>query len=806
VNNLVFIGENKKSISVFVRNGGKKSFKKFPIKKRKSYTTLETDTPSNLRTFPVKDKSFPLYVTENGGEYGNFKESEKFLLTNKDVWTDTYRIWLLDIETRGSNDPKKVDKEITSITFYDNFLDKYLFFSFRNNIDEPIEFEIEPEKYFDRNVRLFLFQNEEQMLLNFLDFTQKNNPDIISGWFSNSYDIPYILNRMDKLDIPKEYLSLTKSKYDVYCIENKKYKYEYGKQNQSNPFYVGINGINLIDYKDLFLKAADKTNIPNFSLDTFAKFILGEEYGKYGGHFDIEAFDKDFKKHLIYAIMDVHLLRLIEDDRKYFDYFYSMQRFVPLPPKDLFSNAKIILFAIQQYTIDKYRVKAKFKQTSGGEYKGAFVLNPVSGIFNNVVVFDYKSLYPSTMITFNLGVDTLRDSAENLKKYSKCLIEDDVEKKEYIFSNESESEVIKFVRELYEARFKLKKTLKKMDKNHPDYHDLYQQQYALKILMNSIYGVMGFQNFPLFSLEVAESITGMARNVLMWTKEFIENNYGDDVKILYGDTDSLFVHFKNAEEKDKLMVKIRDDINKNVKSFVAKYIVNDDERIENHKFEIEIDKIFDKLILQNQKKRYFGRFDDGEIYISGMEIIKKDTPEYFKKILQDFMEELLDNRFVAIEKLEKWYEEMQTVEIEKIGAPVSFNKDIETGYTKNLPQHVRAARWSNKYLGQNIQSSDKPLLYYVKMSENEYEEPTDVVVIKNFNENTKSINIDWGTTFYKQFLKKIENLGLNETNLIIKEYLEKHPIIVGKKPKKKSSKKQKKTREEQGFDFFNLEI
>ncbi len=306
------------------------------------------------------------------------------------------------------------------------------------------------------------------------------------------------------------------------------------------------------------------------------------------------------------------------------------------------------------------------------KFQGAYVIDPVPGIHYNVVVMDFSSLYPSIIKEFNLSYETVlcphKDDEDNLIKGTPYYI---CSHKMGIFAY-----VVGFFRDTRVKYFKPKSSDKTLTKKQRSYYHTIQQ--ALKVFINASYGVFGSQNFPLFCLPVAESTTGIGQYSI---KQTIMKAEELGVKVLYGDTDSIFLLNPTSSQ----MTEISDWSKKKLD------------------LDLEEEKTYQFLALSQRKKNYVGIYKDTKyVDIKGLVVKKKNTPDFIKKAFSQLIEilkEITNDEEFKLAK--KKIIEIVKSNLNKIGQPDTFSLEdyaINIGlqkklknYTKVIPQHVRAA-------------------------------------------------------------------------------------------------------------------
>jgi len=321
------------------------------------------------------------------------------------------------------------------------------------------------------------------------------------------------------------------------------------------------------------------------------------------------------------------------------------------------------------------------------KFLGAYVIPPVPGIHYDVVVMDFASLYPSIIKEYNLSYETVlcphNDDEDNLIKgtpYHICT------HKMGIFAY-----VVGFFRDIRVKYFKPKSGDKSLTEKQRSYYQTIQQ--ALKVFINGSYGVFGSQNFPLFCLPVAESTTGIGQYSI---KQTIKKAEQLGVKVLYGDTDSVFLLNPSKDQ----MKKITDWSKKELD------------------LDLEEEKTYQFLALSERKKNYIGIYKDTKYTdIKGLVAKKKNTPDFIKKAFNELIEILktiTDNEEFL--KAKDKIIEIVRENIKKIGKPntfsledyainISLQKDLKS-YIKVIPQHVRAALELRDTTGKEFQKGE----------------------------------------------------------------------------------------------------
>lgn len=306
---------------------------------------------------------------------------------------------------------------------------------------------------------------------------------------------------------------------------------------------------------------------------------------------------------------------------------------------------------------------------SGKKYRGAIVLEPKPGVWFNVWVLDFASIYPTIIKVHNISYETVDCNHKD------CMVNRVEETPHWICTKKHglASILVGFIRDIRVKYFK-----KLAKKGAPEKRTFYNVvQGALKVLINASYGVFGAEHFPLYSLSVAETITAIGRQKI---KSVVKKAQEINLDVLYGDTDSIFLH--NPPE----------DLVKSLIEWGEKEL----------KVDLEVDKIYVYLALSARKKNYFGVLSDGSVDIKGLMAKKRNTPEFLKKEFRRALQVL--SRVKTPEELEKAKEEIIEIivdiirklrkgaySLEDLAFKVQLTKPISE-YTKTTPQHVQAAK------------------------------------------------------------------------------------------------------------------
>ena len=621
-------------------------------------------------------------------------------------------------------------------------------------------------------------KTETEMIQLFLRFVVSSNADILSGWYSDGYDMPYILNRCTRLGIDSDILSPIN---DIWFTRKGEFWRHQIKGLDSIDMMAGLQDMGY--------------NLPNWKLDTAAKVILDNPDIEKLTTFTWKDWLDNYEGFIDYGIMDVKILKEINEKIQMFDLFITVQKTANLEGLGMVFYKSMI--------VDNYIIKSNHNEIifpirikrEKRAYMGAVVIDPVEpGRSSDVTVMDYTSLYPTTMMAFNISPETfiaskescekigvdIQDVADQLKADGVGFV-DTGDKPElfggrYLFYSHSEKVGVlpRVLKDLFLRRVEINRKLKAGEFPEDQIAAMEKRQWAFKIILNSAYGAMGFNFFRLYKPECADAITFFARQALKFAAvNFSNKGHG----LLYGDTDSIFVK-SGKHTADEMIQKLVDFNVELDRDFVREYNpgVNDDYQHMDLKFEYDLEHIY----FGESKKRYYGIIrESGKKVIRGLNIIRKDTPNFLKGELNDMAEKAVRGG-LDVDWLVDLRSQLASVEPKELGIAKAFGKPFDK-YIKTMPQHVKAAKWANEKLGTEITSRDNPYLFYIKSKcEDDLKKKDKQRAICLNEEDLKYIGnrddifeIDYDVYFDKQVVQQLEGFALiPEVEAILETYKE----------------------------------
>jgi len=402
-------------------------------------------------------------------------------------------------------------------------------------------------------------------------------PDILSGWNSEFFDIPYIINRVTRV-LSEEHV---KKLSPTGRVHSRSVQALFGREQTK--WY--IDGISCIDYLDIYKKFSIGLR-ESYKLDKIADLELGERKVDFGNTNLSSLADNDWQTFVEYNIQDVNLLVKMDDKLMYLE----LLRMLAYTGLTTFEGAMGTLQVITGAAVIKAREKKKIiptfiRDTSLNQrYEGAYVGEPTKGFQESIISFDANSLYPNTMISLNLSPETKIGKIINTdddeitiqltnetiikvspQKFGEFLTKHKiaVSKAKILFSQEEKGIMPEIVDKIYQDRVLIKKDIQKyrrkihkLAKTDPEYKDLTRlidqldiKQFTLKILINTVYGYFGNKYAPMGDPDIARSITLTGQAVIKQSNkiltEYVKTKCGiDDDKytpIIYNDTDSSYI-------------------------------------------------------------------------------------------------------------------------------------------------------------------------------------------------------------------------------------------------------------------------
>lgn len=634
------------------------------------------------------------------------------------------RVCFLDIECedeRGFPDPQR--DAVICVTCHDSYDDHF------TTLLLQAEGTMAPAAPVDPGQTLICFQTEQALFEGLIAYITEKDPDILSGWNIVDFDIPYLMNRMEHLRINSTRLSRLPG---------------YTERN-------ALRGRVLFDLLAAY-KKMHPSRRESYRLDAVAGSELGETKLRYTGTIS-SLWRTDPATLVAYNLKDVALCTGIDQKDHIISFYREIARYVGCPLDKTVNSSNVIDIYILRKAFGKFILPSKGAVVAE-EFEGATVFDPSRGVRENVVVLDLKSLYPMAMMTINASPET-KDPEGELQAPNGVR-----------FRAAPDGLTRSIISELLIERDD-KKRLRNTFPFGSDEYLLYDlQQNALKVIMNSYYGVSGYIRFRLYDREIGAAVTAVGRAIIEHTRQVIE---GMGYRVLYGDTDSCMIQLPPGDKEATIRTAraIEQQLNESYGPF-SRTVLN----AEKHYFSIKFEKIYQRFFQAGRKKRYAGHLvwkegkDVDEIDIVGFEIKRSDSPQITRIVQQRVMEMILSGEEYPVVKtylgdVIRRYRSGK-YSLEEIGIPGGIGKQLDQYETDDA--QVRGAKYSNRHLGTEFGKGSKPKRIYIKQVKGRFPK-TDVLCFEYADQVPPEFVIDYETmlekTIKQPITRIIEALGWN---------------------------------------------
>jgi DNA polymerase elongation subunit (family B) len=642
-------------------------------------------------------------------------------------------------------------------------------------------------------------KSEKSLIMEFMKFWIKNYPDVITGWNTKFFDIPYLFNRIRNL-VDEKVLK----RFSPWNLVERETIVVRGRPQT----HYNIFGISMLDYLDLYQKFIP-TKQESYKLDYIGKVELGK--GKDEMPYDTfrEWYTKDFQSFIDYNIQDVEIVDGLEDKLKLIELVLTMAYEAKVNYTDVFSQVRMWDMLIYNYLKkDNIMIPPKEDNIKEDKYDGAYVKDPITGMHNWIVSFDINSLYPHLIMQYNISpekiigvkssgvsVDKLLNHATpltHLKTEGACITPNGA-----MFKTDSPGFLPRLMESMYNDRVKFKTLAFQAKKEYQKTKDpaiareisrCHNIQWAKKIALNSAYGAIGNQYFRYYDVRQATAITSSGQFVI----RFIEKNVNEYINkilkthdkvdyIVASDTDSIYITLDKLVEatcKDKSKADTLKFLNKVVNSRIEPFIDKCFAELADYTNAIKQKMVMKREVIADKgiwtaKKRYMLNvldeegitFEEPKLKIMGIEAVKSSTPEVcrgnIKQAIKLIMTKGEDELQAFVANFKKEFYQMSA---EQISFPRSCNnlrkyKDSNSIFIKGTPIHVKGALIYNHQLKQFklhkkyplIQEGDK--IKFLKLKEaNPFKFDVVSYVTKLPSEFKLQEYIDYDTMFQKTFL------------------------------------------------------
>ncbi len=671
--------------------------------------------------------------------------------TESDEPSTNHTTMIFDIEvevTIGFPNVDKAENRITAIGFNDARTDEY--FCYVLDTDNKLNLDGD-RTTIDGNEIVVSFSDEYDLLNAFFKKYMEIKPTILTGWNVEFFDVPYLYNRASNV-VGKNIANLLSPIMKVNWSDfSNRYK---------------IAGVSILDYLALY-KRFTFSEKSSYRLDAIGEYEVGEKKVAYEGTLN-DLYEKDLDKFIQYNLQDVKLVKKLDDKLDFIEIARGLAHLGHCPYEDVFMSSRYLEGAILVYLKKKNIVAPNkpprpSKFNNNNTFVGAYVQDPQRGKHNWVFDLDITSMYPSCIMSLNISPETKIGKLEGwspqefLKKNHKktySVTNDkqvlgrftESELKDYLsdksigvatngvmYRTDKDGLLPALLRKWFDERVEYRKLSKKFfedgDKEKSDYFD--RRQHLQKIVLNSLYGVLGLSTFRFYDLDNAEAVTYTGQSLIKFTKKIANNFYnkelGDDKDhCIYIDTDSVFysatpivqkrfpsVNINDEDKMSKAILKIADEVQlylNNSYDYFGKKFCN----LDKHRFDIK-QEVIAKSGLFVTKKRYGLKIinDNGKkvnkMMVKGLDTVRSSFPTAMRTMLSKLLEDILMD--VPKEQLDKFIinfkNSMKLMDFDKIAIPTGVKNvkkyKVEDGaifksYKLGTPVHVKSSLYYNDML------------------------------------------------------------------------------------------------------------
>ena len=641
--------------------------------------------------------------------------------------------------------------------------------------------------------------NEKSLIMEFMKFWIKNYPDVITGWNTKFFDIPYLFNRIRTL-VDEKVLK----RFSPWNLVERETIIVRGRPQT----HYKIFGISMLDYLDLYQKFIP-TKQESYKLDYIGKVELGLQKDENPYDTFRDWYTKDYQSFIDYNIKDVEIVDGLEDKLKLIELVLTMAYEAKVNYTDVFSQVRMWDMLIYNYLKkDNIMIPPKEDNIKEDKYEGAYVKDPITGMHNWIVSFDINSLYPHLIMQYNISpekiigvkpsgisVDRLLNHATpltHLKTEGACITPNGA-----MFKTDSPGFLPRLMESMYNDRVKFKTLAFQAKKDYQKTKDpatakeisrCHNIQWAKKIALNSAYGAIGNQYFRYYDVRQATAITSSGQFVI----RFIEKNVNEYMNkilkthdkvdyIVASDTDSIYLTLDKLVQatcKDKSKADTLKFLNKVVSSRIEPFIDKCFAELAEYTNAISQKMVMKREVIADKgiwtaKKRYMLNvldeegitFEEPKLKIMGIEAVKSSTPEVCRGKIREAIKLIMNKDEDTLQKyIAEFRNEFNQMTAEQISFPRSCNnlKKYMHGsniFIKGTPIHVKGALIYNHQLKQFklhrkypiIQEGDK--IKFLKLKEaNPFKFDVISYVSKLPSEFKLQEYIDYDIMFQKTFV------------------------------------------------------
>ena len=747
-----------------VKNGVRTNFKvKYeptlfvPVQKETGWKTLDDKNVNPMKFLSIKEaKAFiEQYQSQPHLVYGMNQFPYTYISDRypKQIQFDSkqLKIVTIDIEVECENGFPHADQAIEpmlSITVKDHNAGKFIVWGMR------------PYENSRDDVEYIHCPTERDLLARFLGWWDADHPDIITGWNTEFFDLPYICNRINS-QLGEDAMKRL-SPWGV--VQSRMVNSGFGKKTEM----FEIMGVNNLDYLQLYKKFT-YSNQESYRLDHIAFVELGQHKDENPYDTFSDWYQKDYQSFIDYNIMDVELVDRLDSKMKLIDLILTMTYEAKVNMSDAFTSVKYWDVLIYNHLLKrKVVIPTKTRNESKGEkYIGAYVKDPQVGQHKWVMSFDLNSLYPHLIMQYNISPEMLLPQTmpyndntidEMLSQQIDLSMLPDAKVARTpngaLFRTKKQGFLPEMMQEMYNDRTIYKKKMLTAKQQYEDTKDpkflndvsrFQNIQMARKISLNSAYGAIGNEWFRYYDLKIAEGITTSGQLSIRWIEKALNGYLNNLLKsegvdyVIASDTDSVYIRFDELvskvlskrvdESEDSYRLRVVEFLNtiaqEKIEPFIDKSYQNLAKYVNAYEQKMEMGReaIADKGIW-TAKKRYIlnvwdmegVRYQEPQLKIMGIEAVKSSTPAPCRAKIKECLKIIMSgteqdvNDFII-----DFREEFMNLPVEDIAFPRSVNglakwSSSSSIFLKGVPMHCRGALLYNHFTKRNKLTHKYPLI------------------------------------------------------------------------------------------------
>ena len=737
--------------------------------------------------------------------------------TDSDLPSEGHVILTYDIECEmesGLPNPEEAENELTSIALHDSATNQY-WVLVMDKAGEMLE------KKTDKAI-VIPFRTEEDMLMKYLELYEMINPTIVTGWNIDYFDTPMLYNRIKRLLGKRHANRLSPIGECFWSPYRKRY------------FMAGVS---YLDYLSLY-KNFTYSELDSYRLDSIAQRELGRGKIEYEGNLDI-LFRDDIEKFIEYNLVDVELVVDFDKKLQFIDTARGICHAGHVPYEDFVYSSKYLEGALLTYLkrknivapnkpADRRERMQALKDNNEEKFIGAYVKAPIVGKYEWIYDLDLTSLYPSIIMSINISPETkvgkivdwdaqkfIKGEVDEYQIGENWITRENLqklfEKSKYSIASNGvmyRTDTPGCIPDILDLWFSQRVEFRKLEKQYGESGD--KEKYAFykkrqlvqKILLNSLYGVLGLPAFRFYDVDNATAVTTTGQTVIKSTADMTNIKYNKELGTpdadsnIYIDTDSVFFSAAPLLDKRKpgwkdndqetiagyvndIAGEVQDYLN-NFYDILAKKVFN----IDKHRFEIKKEFV-SKAGIWIAKKRYAQWIisDNGvavdKLDVKGLDVVRSSYPAAFREFMSEVLIEILrgDTEEQLTDKIYNFKNDlvnMDVVKIAKAGAVKNLTKYMPKNkkqtamfqFPSGCPAHVKASIAYNQLLKHwNLDNQYAPLrdgdkIKWVYLKQNPY--GLDAVALNGYDDPKEIMDlvttyINYDKIFERELLKKLED-------------------------------------------------